>query len=283
MMTIHLCRFAAAAAVLAGFLFAQAPSGSQPHPKRVLFIGASQGFQHDSISYAAGTIWKLGHDSGLWDTYIRTDTQLITKKKLTANAKNLDYFDAIYFYCTGDLDLDAEQKAALLAFVHDDGKGLIGGHTVTDCNQHWPEWVDMVGGIFINHPWHQKATLKVEDRSFPATAHFGPKLEITDEFYENKEFSRDRVRVLMSLDTSSVNMTLPTIQRKDGDFALTWVRNYGKGRVFCSALGHEDQVYDRPDMQKMYLEAVKWVLGMTNGDASPRPAPTVGVPLMKLQ
>ena len=105
---------------------------------------------------------------------------------------------------------------------------------------------------------------------FPATAHFGPKLQITDEFYENKDFSRDRVRVLMSLDTSSVDMTKPNIERKDGDFALTWVRNYGKGRVFCSALGHEDQIYDRPDMQKMYLEAVKWVLGMTNGDATPR-------------
>ena len=71
------------------------------------------------------------------------------------------------------------------------------------------EWVDMVGGIFINHPWHQAATINVEDRTFPATAHFGPKLQITDEFYENKEFSRNRVRVLMSLDTSSVDMTKP--------------------------------------------------------------------------
>ena len=98
-------------------------------------------------------------------------------------------------------------------------------------------------------------------------------MEITDEFYENKEFSRDRVRVLMSLDTKSVDMTKPNIERKDGDFALTWVRMYGKGRVFVSLLGHENQVYDRPDMQKMYMEAVKWVLGMTNGDATPRPKP----------
>jgi len=131
----------------------------------------------------------------------------------------------------------------------------------------------MVGGIFINHPWHQKALLNVEDQKFPATAHFGPKLEIADEFYENRDFSRDRVRVLMSLDTSSVDMTKPNIERKDGDFALAWVRNYGKGRVFCSSLGHEEHVYDRPDMQKMYVEAVKWVLGMTNGDATPRPKP----------
>ena len=116
-------------AVIGAFLFAQTPPGSQPHPKRILFIGASKGFQHDSISYAAGTIWKLGHDSGLWDTYVRTDTELITKKKLTANAKNLDYFDAVYFYCSADLDLDAKQKASLLSFVRDDGKGFIGGHT----------------------------------------------------------------------------------------------------------------------------------------------------------
>lgn len=267
--------FSLFACLATGILPAQTPAAQTPaaHPKRILFIGASNGFQHDSISYAAGTVWKLGVESGLWETYIRTDAQLLTKKKLTGNARNLDYFDAVYFYCTADLTLDAEQKAAILSFVKDDGKGLIGGHTVTDCNQHWPEWVDMVGGIFINHPWHQAATLNVEDRSFPATAHFPAKLQITDEFYENKEFSRDRVRVLMSLDTSSVDMTKPTIERKDGDFALTWVRNYGKGRVFCSALGHENQVYDRPDMQKMYLEGIKWALGLTNGDATPRPHP----------
>ena len=94
---------------LASPLAAQA----QAKKKRLLAIGASKGFQHDSISQALGTLWKLGQETGLWDTYIRTDTQLITEKKLTGNAKNIDYFDAVFFYTTGELDMDDEQKAAL--------------------------------------------------------------------------------------------------------------------------------------------------------------------------
>ena len=103
---------------------------------------------------------------------------------------------------------------------------------------------------------------------------FGKTLTINDEIYEMKNFSRDRVRVLMTLDTSSVDMHAPNIHRTDGDFALTWVRNYGKGRVFHSALGHENAVWDRKDFQTMWVEAIKWAMKLTDGDATPRPRPT---------
>src|SRR5687767_8023900 len=73
---------------LCGTGFAQQP----PAKKRVLAIGSVKGFQHDSVSNGLATIWKLGKETGLWDTYIRTDAQLLTKKKLSGNAKNLDYF-----------------------------------------------------------------------------------------------------------------------------------------------------------------------------------------------
>jgi type 1 glutamine amidotransferase len=264
---------------------AQAPA-PQPHEgsasrehgskKRLLCIGASKGFQHDSISYAMGTLWELGNQTGLWETWVRTDTQLITKKKLGDNAKNLDYFDAVYFYTTRELDMDDEQKAALLSFVHDDGKGFIGGHSATDTFYNWPEYGEMVGGYFNDHPWHQQVRLNVEDRTFPATRHFGPSITLNDEIYQLKDFSRDKVHVLLTLDTSTVDMTSSRVHRADGDFALAWVRNYGKGRVFSSPLGHEQQIYDRPDMRTMYIEAVKWVMGLTDGDATPRPRPAMG-------
>jgi type 1 glutamine amidotransferase len=239
--------------------------------KKLLAIGMSAGWQHDSITHGLATIWKIGQESGLWDTYIRTDTQLLTKKKLDGNGKNIDYFDAVMFYTTGELPMDDEQKAALMSFVKDDGKGFLGAHSVTDTFYKWPEYGEMVGGYFNEHPWHQKVTVKVEDRNFPATKHFPPTFEITDEIYQLKGFSRDRVRVLMSLDPNSVDLTKKTVHRTDKDFALTWVRDFGKGRVFCSSLGHEEQVWDRPDIQKMWLEAVKWVMGMSQGDATPRP------------
>jgi uncharacterized protein len=257
------------------FLFAVMSSthAQQPKRKKLLAIGMSEGFQHDSISHALATMERLGQESGLWDTYIRTDAQLLTKKKLGNNAKNIDYFDAVMFYTTLELPLDDEQKAALMSFVKEDGKGFLGTHSATDTFYKWAEYGDMIGGYFDNHPWHQKVTVRVEDRDFPATKHFPPTFEVTDEIYQFKNYSRDRVRVLMSLDPNSVDLTKKGVNRTDKDFAVTWVRNFGKGRVFYSSLGHEDQVWDRPDIQKMWVEAVKWAMGMTQADATPRPKP----------
>jgi type 1 glutamine amidotransferase len=78
----------------------------------------------------------------------------------------------------------------------------------------------------------------------------------------------------MSLDNSTVDLTKPAVHRKDGDFGVAWVRNYGKGRVFYCSLGHRNEVWARPDMQKMWTEAVKWAVGMTQGNATPQPKPT---------
>src|SRR3981081_4649691 len=107
-------------------------------PKKLLAIGQVKGYQHDSVSHALSTIERLGRESGLWDTYVRTDCELVTSKKLESNAKNLDYFDAVLFYTTGELGMDAQQKADLLAFVHDRGKGFIGVHSATDTFYTWP-------------------------------------------------------------------------------------------------------------------------------------------------
>lgn len=244
-----------------------------PRKKRILAIGETKGFQHDSVSTALATIWKLGQESGLWDTYIKTDTQLITKKKLTGNAKNLDYFDAVFFYTTGELPLDDSQKADLLSFVRDDGKGFIGGHSAIDTLYKWPEYGDMVGAYFDQHPWNTfEAPVIVEDRASPITAGFAPAFSIRDEIYQASPiYSRDKVRVLMRLDEKKLDLKNPRVHRKDGDFAVTWVKTYGKGRVFYSTLGHPDEVYARADVQKMYLEACKWALGLTQIDTTPRP------------
>ena len=59
------------------------PSPAQdsfPNKKKVLAIGdVHTGYQHDSVSHALATIERLGRQSGDFITYIRTDTQLITK------------------------------------------------------------------------------------------------------------------------------------------------------------------------------------------------------------
>jgi hypothetical protein len=261
---------------IASSAFGQAPA--QAKKKKVLVIGQVKGFQHDSVSQALATIWNMGRETGLYDTYLRTDAQLVTKKKLTGNAKNLDFFDAVVFYTTGELDMDDSQKADLLSFVKDDGKGFVGVHSATDTFYKWPEYGDMIGGYFDGHPWNTfKAPVVVEDQNSPITRHFPKEFVLLDEIYQARNYSRDKVRVLMTLDASKLDLTsektAPKIKRADKDFAVTWIREYGKGRVFYSTLGHTPEAWDNKDVQKMYLEAIKYALGITKADATPRPKP----------
>jgi type 1 glutamine amidotransferase len=244
----------------------------QPRKKKLLCIGAVKGFQHDATSHGLATLWKIGQESGLWDTYIRTDTQLLTKKKLTGNAKNLDYFDAVVFYTTGELDMDEEQKADFMKFIKEDGKGFIGVHSAIDTFYQWPEFGEMVGGYFDLHPWNQfQAPVVVEDPNFPAMRHFPKEFVVMDEIYQVKNYSRDKVRVLARLDDSKLNLQQKGVKRTDRDFAVAWSKMYGNGRVFYSTFGHREDAWDRPDVQKMYLEAIKWAMKLTDGEATPRP------------
>src|SRR5437763_13320152 len=96
------------------------PSGrSGPPPqsfkKRVLVIGAAKGFEHDSITDAMATVWKMGRESDRWEAYLRTDYELITEKNIGRNAENLTQFDALVFAnSTGEMALDDDQKQDLL-------------------------------------------------------------------------------------------------------------------------------------------------------------------------
>jgi type 1 glutamine amidotransferase len=65
----------------------------------------------------------------------------------------------------------------------------------------------------------------------------------------------------------------PGVHRTDGDFPLAWAKMYGKGRVFYSSLGHAAGTWDNPDVYHMYFEALKWSLGLTDADVTPRPFP----------
>jgi hypothetical protein len=94
-----------------------------------------------------------------------------------------------------------------------------------------------------------------------------------DEIYQMKSFSRDKVRVLLSLDPTKLDLKNPRVHRADHDFAVAWAKMYGKGRVFYSTLGHPEDNWDDPRMQHMYIEAIKWAMGLESADVTPLPAP----------
>ena len=243
--------------------------------KHILFLGASVDWAHDSVSHAMYTMEKIGKESGLFDVRFHTDLELLTKEKLGSNKKNLNYFDAIMFFSQGDLLLTEQQNTDIMSFIKEDGKGFLGTHSATDSfRASWPEYIEMVGGAFDSHPWHQKVRIRVEDRTFPITKHLPPIFEITDEIYQLDHYSRSDKRVLMSLDTTSIDLNAKNVRRSDRDFAIAWARQWGTGRVFVNLLGHRREVWDNPSIQKIWLEAVRWVLKFTHADLTPLPQPT---------
>ncbi len=235
--------------------------------------------QHDSVSHALALIERLGYESGLWDTYIRTDSNIVsyqprmTTGQPASGGPSLANVDAIFFMGHREVPIDNQQKAELLKFVHDDGKGFVAAHVALTALMSWPEFGEMLGGQFENHPYGSiEGTVINEDPSFPATRHLPPAFTLTDEFYQVKNFSREKSRVLLRLDTSSLPPN-QNLLNKNGDFPLAWARTYGQGRVFYCSFAHDARTWDNPDVYHIYFEAIRWALKLTDGDTAPRPFP----------
>ena len=176
------------------------------------------------------------------------------------------------FFTDGDLDMDDSQKADLLSFVRDDGKGFIGIHSAAITFVSWPEYGKMIGGYFDGHPWGVfDAPLVVEDAGFPGMGHLPRSFTLKDEIYQIKDFSRDNVRVLLRLDAGKVDLSQKGVHRKDNDFAVIWARELRQGARPLQRPGASPRGLGRPEIQKMWLEMVQWSMGIIPGDATPRP------------
>jgi type 1 glutamine amidotransferase len=255
---------------------------ARPRTRKVLLAWADtrNGIsQHDSVSHALAVIERLGYDSGAYDTFIRTDSNIVAKQPMMTTGKpasggpSLAVADAIFFMGHRDVPLDARQKTELAAYVREDGKGFVAAHIALTAFDSWPEFGDLLGARYDGHPWNTATgTVINEDPVFPATKHFAPTFSINDEFYQAKDLSRTSVRVLLRLDVSKMPASAE-LRRTDGDFPLAWAKLYGKGRVFYSSLGHSAETWDHRDVALMYFEAIRWALGLVDGDATPRTYP----------
>ncbi|MGH9631327.1 MAG: ThuA domain-containing protein, partial [Bryobacteraceae bacterium] len=230
--------------------------------KRLLYVTHAAGFRHGSLEISRQVLDSLGEKSGRLQVTSTEDLSSIS-------AETLQGFDAVLFFTSGELALNDRQKQDLLAFVRS-GKGFGGVHSATDTLYSWPEYGEMIGGYFDGHPWVQEVAIDVEDPDHPIVKHLAPSFRILEEIYQFRSFARDRVRVLMTLDTRSVDLKAPGVNRTDEDFALAWTRNYESGRVFYTALGHFDETWQDPRFQSLMLNAMLWLVREAEGDASPR-------------
>ena len=157
-----------------------------------------------------------------------------------ARGRNLDYFDAVVFYTNGETEMTARAEART-CWLSSVTMARVSSrvHTATASFYGWPEYGEMVGGYFENHPWNVfDAPVIVERPDFPAMKHLPREFTLRDEMYQYRApYSRDNVDVLARLDERKLDLTNKNVKRADRDFPIAWVKSYGKGRVFSSTLG----------------------------------------------
>ena len=248
-----------------------APDKASVEPKKerkVLVFTLCQGFKHKSIPYCTKAMEVLGSKTGAFSCDV-------SKDKKVFNAGNLAQYDAIIFNNTTKLTFDDAQRKAIMDFVKG-GKGIVGIHAATDNFYKWPEAAEMMGGTFAGHPWRANGTwaIKIEDPEHPVALAFeGKDFKVSDEIYRTKQINlRENSRVLVGLDMGDeVNLNAKGVRDSDIDIAISWVRDFGKGRVFYCSFGHNNEIYWNPAILKHYLDGIQFALGDLDVDTTPLP------------
>jgi type 1 glutamine amidotransferase len=261
---------------------------------RLLFLTHAGLYKHPSLDDAERAVAAWGEDNGFQVTTLQGYLQTAPDLDLSmVTAAYLAQFDGIMMMTNGNLPMSTEQKAALVDFVRRGG-GFIGVHNAALTFYDYPEFGEMLGGYFRraiqqNHVF----VLRVEDTEHPATRMLGPSWPIVDEFYEygtaawsadrpeeNVDvlfgnripmgFSRDRVRVLLSIDTAETDLEGLGLE-PGGDYPQSWVREFGEGRSFYTSIGHRDDIWSSdPVFRAHVVGGIRWALGLEEGDATPR-------------
>ena len=219
-------------------------------PERVLYFTYSAGYRHDVIPLSGAILTQLGRNSGAFEV-------IATEDLSEFSSANLERYAAVMFYTTGEIPMSGAQKTALLDFVRS-GRGFLGVHSATDTFYCWPDYLDLIGGYFSGHPWHQGVTIEVADAADPVVAFLGESLQLKDEIYQISDFDYRRSRVLLRLDQSSVDLSKAGVHQRFYGWPLAWKRSFGEGRVFYSALGHEASVWQDPRYQRILTNAILW-------------------------
>lgn len=249
-----------------GAVPAEAPA-TPGAPRKLLVFTLCKGFVHSSIPLGAKSLEIMGQKTGAYTAVVSDDPHIFAPERLSE-------FDAVCMLnTTGELFDDPDLRQSFLNFVKS-GKGLVGIHAATDCFYHWSDYGEMMGGYFDGHPWGAGDTvaIKLDDPAHPLNRPFLARgFSIKDEIYQFKPepYTREKLRVLLSLDPQGTDMTKRGIKRTDGDFAVAWCWQYGEGRVFYCSLGHNESTYWNPSVLAHYLAGIQYALGDLKADATP--------------
>jgi len=241
-------------------LLALLPAGSGTETPRVLFFTHSAGYVHEVVrrpdpeTLSPAERIFTGFAGQRFDVTCSQDCADIS-------AANLANYAAVVFMTTSthehDLPVPGNGNQELVDWVAHGG-AFVGLHCASDTNYLFAPYLDMVGGTFDGHPWHQEVRARVEDPANPITVALGTGFTITDEIYQFSNFRRYPLRVLLTLDPASVDISKG--KREDGDYAMAWIKDWGEGRVFYTGLGHREEVWNDPRFQGFVLRGLEWAI-----------------------
>ena len=253
------------------------PDGIMPRKKhKVLVFSKAFTYYHSSIAVAKEMAKQMGEKTGLFDADFTDDPKDLS-------AENLKNYDTVYLNNSTSIErgLTTEKmRKEFLEFVRNGG-GVVAIHAATDGG--WPGYTDMIGGNFDGHPWGHEGTycLCNEDLNHSVVKGIfdgNKSFKINDELYQYKDFNREKVRVLLSIDMSKFQNHRGGRKREDNDYAMAWVKEFGKGRVFVSSPGHNHPIYWNKDILKMWYQGFRFVLGELEAETESIQKPSYALP-----
>ncbi len=243
-------------------------------PRRLLIFDLNVAYGgHPSRFHANLAFRDMGRKTGAFETVITRDPRAFEKEHLAT-------FDAVFFNNTvGNQFTDPQLRRNLIEFVYGGG-GFMGNHGASVAfwnwgpggGDDWHEFGRMLGGRGARHRTPQEeVVMKVDSPGHPLMRPFPDQgFSLADEFFRvGDPYSRDRVRVLFSIDTDKTDLSGKPHERTDRDYAMAWVRHYGRGRVFYCTVGHNPYQFWDPTMLSFYLGAVQFVLGDLKAPTTP--------------
>jgi type 1 glutamine amidotransferase len=253
------------------------PLAKPKKSRKILVISRCESFIHTSIPHGKYMLEQLGKKTGAFEAVFNDNYDAFSKE-------NLKQFDGIVFNNTTDLKFSEEQEAAIMDFING-GKGIIGIHAATDNFKKWHEGLCMMGGVFNGHPWNAGGNwaFQLDDAKNPVNQVFGGKgFWHTDEIYQYKPDSYqgpEKLRILVSLDmdkeanqkplTKAKKNAVSVEEAKQRHIPVSWIRDFGKGRLFYTNFGHREDTNWNPKINQHILDGIQFALGDLEADATP--------------
>ena len=153
-------------------------------------------------------------------------------------------YDVVILYTQGD-KLTPDQEAGLCDWVAAGG-ALVGIHCAADSFVENERYMEMIGSQFTGHGPVTKFPVNITDDKHDVTCRMD-KFDITDEFY------------ILKLRTDKKNLKNVMCGKWHWErHPITYVRDYGKGRVLYTGLGHDERAFNHPTFRKLMHRAVMW-------------------------